>query len=88
MTDKPATWTRCRGCSRRGLRSVLLAGCATLFSAIASLAAFVDTSDAYSLPREQYVPVLGVTMGEKPVGSGSAYCASLVIGPLAISRFS
>lgn len=68
MTDKPTTWTRCCGCSRRGLRSVLLAGCATLFSAIAGLAACVDTSDAYSLPREQYVPVLGVTMGEKPAG--------------------
>jgi hypothetical protein len=68
MTDKPASWTRCRGCSRRGLRPVFLAGCATLFSAIVGLVAFVYTSGAYSLPREQYVPVLGVTMEEKPAG--------------------
>ena len=68
LTDTAATWTRCREISRRRLRSVLLAGCATLFSAIAGLAAFIDTARAQDTPREQYVPVLCVTTGEHPVG--------------------
>jgi predicted S18 family serine protease len=69
MTNGTATWKRCRKFSRCGIRSLSMTGCIALLLSIVWLTVFVDTARAQGSPREQYIPVLCVTTGEKPTGT-------------------
>ncbi|MGH2361772.1 MAG: S16 family serine protease [bacterium] len=70
MNDGTTTWKRCREFSRCGIRSLSMTGCiALLLLSVVWLTVFVDAARAQGSPREQYIPVLCVTMGGKPTGA-------------------
>lgn len=69
MNDGTATWKRCREFSLCGIRSLSLTGCIALLLSVVCFTVFVDTAKAQGSPREQYIPVLCVTTGEKPAGT-------------------
>lgn len=69
MNNGTATWKRCREFSRCGIRSLAMTGCIALLLSIVWLTVFVDPARAQDSPREQYIPVLCVTPGEKPAGT-------------------
>ena len=68
MNNGTATWKQCREFSRCGIRSLSMTGCIALLLSVLCLTVFVDAARAQGSPREQYVPVLCVTTGEKPTG--------------------
>lgn len=68
MNDGTATWKRCREFSRCGIRSLSMTGCIVLLLSVLCFTVFADAARAQGSPREQYIPVLCVTTGEKPAG--------------------
>ncbi|HXV68857.1 MAG TPA: S16 family serine protease [Nitrospira sp.] len=69
MTIERTTWKRDLRFTHRNICSLLMKGCAVVLLAVVCLAAFVDAAGAQDNPREQYIPVLCVTPGEKPTGT-------------------
>ena len=69
MNDGTATWKRCRELSFCGIRSLSMTGCIALLLSVLCFTVFVDAARAQGSPREQYIPVLCVTTGEKPTGT-------------------
>jgi len=69
MNDGTAIWKRCREFSFCVIRSLSMTGCIALLLSVLCCAVFVDTARAQGSPREQYIPVLCVTTGEKPAGT-------------------
>jgi hypothetical protein len=67
MNNQVAIWTRVRQFSRSGIDSVLM-GCAVLLLSVLCLTGFADAAVLDDGPREQYVPVLCLTMDEAQTG--------------------
>jgi predicted S18 family serine protease len=68
MNIRTTTWNRNRQFLHRGSSSWLMTGCAVALLTLLSLAIFFDVARAQDSPREQYIPVLGVTMEGTPSG--------------------
>jgi predicted S18 family serine protease len=68
MDEGTTTRKRCREFSLCGIRSLTLTGCIALLLSVLCVTTFLDAARAQDSPREQYIPVLCVTAGEKPVG--------------------
>jgi len=66
MNNRTATSNRCR--EFFGISWLSMTRCIVLLLSVLCLTVFVDEVKAQGSPREQYVPVLCVTTGEKPTG--------------------
>lgn len=68
MIDGVVRWTPAHGHSLSRMLTHSRAGCLALLLSILCLTAFIESAGAQDSPREQYIPVLCVTTGEKPAG--------------------
>ena len=67
MNSQATIWNRVRPCVRYGIDALLI-GCAALLLSVLCLTGFADAAGLDDGPREEYVPVLCVTMEEAPTG--------------------
>jgi len=68
MTSGARRWTRVRRPAESKTATWWYTRALTLLVSLLCLAPLATIAAAHEGPREQYVPVLGVTMGEKPAG--------------------
>lgn len=61
-------WAQSHRCVFNRILAHSRAGCLMLLLSFACLSAFVESADAQNGPREQYIPILCVTTGDKPAG--------------------
>lgn len=68
MINGEARWTPSHGCALHGIFTRSRTTGVALLLSVVCMAGFIESAEAQDGPREQYIPVLCVTTGEKPVG--------------------
>ncbi|MDH5640783.1 MAG: hypothetical protein OEY28_05780, partial [Nitrospira sp.] len=68
MIEANNRYTQSHRCVFNRIPAHFRAGCLVLLLSLAWLPAFSKSADAQDPPREQYIPILCVTTGDKPTG--------------------